>query len=522
MNAPKAVSFTLAQMIPLADIVASPTNPRKTFDQSSLDELTASVRAHGVIQPILVRPVGNTTKHFELVAGERRWRAAKAAGLAEIPATVRTLSDLETLELQVVENLQRSDLHPLEEAEGYEQLMKKHGLTADDLAAKVGKSKAYIYARLKLTALTAAGREAFYAGKLNPSTALLVARLSPAKVQDEALKEITAFDYRGEPLSVRTAAETIQRAYMLQLDRAPFKPSDEKLLPKAGSCTACPKRTGNQPELFADVKSGDVCTDKVCFAAKRTAHCTRQRQAAEAEGYSVVSGNDAKRYLNYGTGVGGYVRLDDPCPQDEKWRSYARILGKEVANAHTVMVEDQQTHELVACAKRDDLKLALEVKGIATPRDRSAEAPGSVIERKAPRAVRFRRDIRLALLRALYDQPLERISWQDIVEITLRFLGYDVEQDLLKVAGLDAEQDDLRPQLEKLGVLELTRLMLLHTCDTHSGENLEAICGRRGIDIDAISKAAIAAGQEREKAEKAAASEAAKAKATKPAKKAKA
>lgn len=149
--------MTTPNSLALEAIVASKTNPRKHFDAAALKELAESIAKHGVLQAILVRPNGADGK-FELVAGERRWRAAKLAQLDRIPVTVRELSDTEALELQVVENLQRTDLHPLEEAEGYESLMKcQHAdgrtYTADEIAAKVGKSRSYVYSRLKYTAL---------------------------------------------------------------------------------------------------------------------------------------------------------------------------------------------------------------------------------------------------------------------------------------------------------------------------------------------------------------------------------
>jgi ParB/RepB/Spo0J family partition protein len=139
--------------VPLAKITPSTTNPRKSFPKDKLDELTDSVKRLGVLQPILLRPL-NGGGTYELVAGERRYRASKAAGLTDIPATVRELTDAEVLEIQVIENLQRSDPHELEEAEGYERCSSAHPsgekYTVDEIAAKVGKSRSYVFGRLKL------------------------------------------------------------------------------------------------------------------------------------------------------------------------------------------------------------------------------------------------------------------------------------------------------------------------------------------------------------------------------------
>jgi ParB/RepB/Spo0J family partition protein len=184
-----------APRIAIACITPSLTNPRKRFDEAQLAELTDSVKRHDVLQPILLRPNGKEG-HYELVAGERRFRAAKAAGLVDIPATVRELSDTDVLEIQVVENLQREDLHELEEAEGYEKLLKcTHAngekYTVEEIAAKVGKSRSYVFARLKLCALCPEARKAFYAGDLDASRALLIARIGHHDTQRQALKDVT-------------------------------------------------------------------------------------------------------------------------------------------------------------------------------------------------------------------------------------------------------------------------------------------------------------------------------------------
>lgn len=175
--------------IPLSAIALSKTNPRKHFDQGALDELTDSVRKHGVLQPVLVRRTKVQTSAngpvFELVAGERRYRAAKAAGHEQIPAVVRDLDDIEVLEIQVIENLQRTDLHPLEEADGYNQLMRK-GYDVAKIAERTGRSVKYVYDRVKLLQLTKKAQSLFLEGRFTPGHAILLARLS-AKDQERAL-----------------------------------------------------------------------------------------------------------------------------------------------------------------------------------------------------------------------------------------------------------------------------------------------------------------------------------------------
>jgi ParB family transcriptional regulator, chromosome partitioning protein len=135
------------QQISLANIVASPLQPRREFAREALDELIDSIRQRGIIQPLIVRPVNS---RFELIAGERRWRAAKEVGLAEAPAIVRQATDLEVLELSLIENLQRADLNPIEEAQAYARLASEFGMRQEDIAEKVGKSRASVANAMRL------------------------------------------------------------------------------------------------------------------------------------------------------------------------------------------------------------------------------------------------------------------------------------------------------------------------------------------------------------------------------------
>jgi ParB family transcriptional regulator, chromosome partitioning protein len=151
------------QELPITDIHESAllTNPRATFDQAALDELAASIRLRGVLQPILVRPRTHDSG-YELIAGARRLRASRLAQIATIPAHVVAFDDQAAREAAIIENLQRQDVHPLEEAEAYERLMAEDTLvTADTIAAKVGKSATYVYARLTLLRLQPDIRDAF-------------------------------------------------------------------------------------------------------------------------------------------------------------------------------------------------------------------------------------------------------------------------------------------------------------------------------------------------------------------------
>lgn len=194
--------------LPVELIDESPSNPRKLF--GDLSELTASIKESGVLQPVLVRLVG---ERYELVYGHRRLRAAKEAGLDAIPANVTQMTPEEVLTAQIVENGQRADIHPLEEADGYHRLHTEHDLSVEEIAKKVGKSKASVYARMKLADLVdQTARAAFLKGKIPASIALLIARL-PAELQEKAASEIITCGRSGDDSDVMSVREAQDYLY---------------------------------------------------------------------------------------------------------------------------------------------------------------------------------------------------------------------------------------------------------------------------------------------------------------------
>lgn len=285
----------------LSLIRISKTN-RTRFNQEALERLAVNIAAVGVVQPILIRHVTPTDAEpqiYEVVAGERRYRASIIAGMRTIPALLRTLSGLQAAEIQLIENIQREDPHPMEEADGYQQLMLTHGHTADQLAEKVNKSRAYIYGRLKLCALALDVREQFLDDKIAASTALLIARIPVPALQSRALAEI--IEPQGwpvkQPMSYRDAVAHVQSNYTMDLTVAKWSLTDAKLLTTAGACSKCPKKTGNQPELFPDIKSADVCTDPDCFKEKRGAYAEQLAVTAQKAGVPIHEGQQASLLL---------------------------------------------------------------------------------------------------------------------------------------------------------------------------------------------------------------------------------
>lgn len=141
------------QMIPVERVHPNPDQPRRSFSDDALAELADSIRVKGIIQPLIVRPAPGKPEHFEIVAGERRWRAAQIAQLHEVPVLIRDFNDTEVLEVAIIENIQRADLNPVDEAAGYRQLMEKFGHTQDQMATAMGKSRSHIANLLRLLTL---------------------------------------------------------------------------------------------------------------------------------------------------------------------------------------------------------------------------------------------------------------------------------------------------------------------------------------------------------------------------------
>src|ERR1700728_1345670 len=253
--------------VPLAELVESPTNPRKMFDNERLEELAESIRSKGVLSPLLARRLNG---HFEIVSGARRYRAALRAGLQEVPVRIVAPNDEEAHETQIIENIQRADVHPFEEAQGFLALLEREGAgyTVEKIAAKTGKAAAYIAKRLRLLDLIPAVAGAFTAGHIGIEHALLIAKLG-ADVQEEALRRCfdgyyAANDAERSLVPVSRLQAWIEQNVYLSLKSVPFSKDDEALVPEAGSCANCPKRTGFNTLLFSEVRE-DSCADAACF-----------------------------------------------------------------------------------------------------------------------------------------------------------------------------------------------------------------------------------------------------------------
>lgn len=425
----------------LVDIRISYTN-RKRFSQAKLDELAASIKAKGVAQPILIRPVTPTAEapqQYEIVAGERRFRASIMAGLPTIPAMLRNLSDVEALELQILENLQRDDPHPLEEAEGYERLMLERNYDVDQLAEKLNKSRSYVYGRLKLCALTTSVREQFLDDKFSAATALLIARIPNPSLQVKAAKEVSATDWGGNPMSYRAQRDLLRQRFMLDLKNAVFPIKDAALLDEIGSCIECPKRSGNQPDAFEGEKHENLCTDPDCFAEKTAAHSKKAKQKAEARGQTVISGEEAKKIMpnSYSNLKGGYADVDKTMWVSGGSTTYRKLLGKQLPKG--VLLESPfEPGKLITIAKIDELEdLVTQVAGSGKT-EASISAKQKAKEKQQEQAAAVERQFRRDLFIAIHDAGrVERAPFNEPEVAALLFKGCSgpAHEFLIKLYG---------------------------------------------------------------------------------------
>lgn len=263
----------------------TPDNPRRQIDVAAVPflELVASVRVHGILQPLIARPHPTEPGVLDLRAGNRRLLAAKEAGLAQVPVMVREMDDRTAMEITVLENMNREDLTPMEEARGVDALIRT-GHDLEEIAERLGKTRGWVVRRAGLLALTEQWKEWAEERKVGAAHLELIARL-PVAVQDLLYSELeddgySIAEYFFAPKSLAALRERTL-GEMRRLKLATWDPEDALLVPVAGSCTACPKRTGCHPDLFVDAEEQligeyDRCLDAQCWVLKaRASKATR-------------------------------------------------------------------------------------------------------------------------------------------------------------------------------------------------------------------------------------------------------
>jgi ParB family chromosome partitioning protein len=404
--------------LPLDSLIESPNNPRRSFDETALNELADSIKTQGILAPLVVRPVDH---HFEIVAGARRYRAAQLAGLETAPARIVELTDAQALETSIVENLQRRDVHPMEEASGYARLLAldEPKYSVEQIAAKVGKAPAFILARLKLVELVPAVVEAFTQDEIGLGHALLLAKLQPAQ-QEEALNACYQEQYTSGSkskrilLPVRNLQQWIEHNILLELAAAPFSKEDAALVPEAGACVDCLKRTGHNVLLFEGIAAQhDSCSDPKCYAAKVDAH-VRQTIAAKPKLVQISTAYSPQKDGSAAVPRNKYVEIRSEKPTNPKQRDWPEYKTCKFTT-EAIVTEGSEKGELRRICSNPDCPIHHAHKQRTT-----ADAVIKAEQEKRRREEAMAQTTGLRVLKAIGDAVPVRLMKRDLLFVVER------------------------------------------------------------------------------------------------------
>jgi ParB/RepB/Spo0J family partition protein len=382
--APKTLEHIVEVLI--EDIAPSviPNYRQRKGSQEKLDELVASIRKRGILSPLVLRR--RSIGLLELVFGHRRLKAAEKAGLTSVPCVIREYDDEAVLDARMIENAAREDVHPLDEAAEYAEALKR-GHSAQAIAEKLGQSVRYVLQRLALNELCSAGQLALEQGYISLEVAVLIARLPGEKTQNAALDRVNCDrgGYTEGVMLLETARAEIESHVMLGLSDAPFRLDDAELVPAAGPCTTCRKRTGNQAELFGDATSGDLCIDAPCHRSKLDALHQLKVKQAKVEGVAVVPAKKAREVIDgaFGFAVGELVRLDARVQVGKAEKEVRQVFGKELPPV--TIAQDPRSGLTVELVPRAALQAAVGKADKAAPADPKKVDAKAKAEREAER-----------------------------------------------------------------------------------------------------------------------------------------
>lgn len=450
-----------ATTMPLAMLRPSELNPRKTFPAESLRELADSLREHGLLQPIICRPFGSNIDHvndewinveaFEVICGERRLRASKLANIERVPVIIRPMNDDQVLALMLVENDQREDVLPSEQAAAYRAMVDQVGAEATAKAA--GKPIAFVRATARLALLPKWCLDRVDDGTLSRSAAAVIARVPGETPRERAAAEsLGVWVHDGDPWptgkklalevaaalknengreawNVREAKQFIRQRYCRELKGAPFNRKALDLIPDVGSCDDCPKRAGNDPELLAEGVREDVCTDTNCYASKVWAWKLDAENFAREKGWLDPQIEWPQHYYG-GIPQAGWLKLDEKIVRytgDAMLRQLAdaghenkllkTVLGKDYAPRYFTISPKDEPLELV---KASDVRKHLIAEGVLKK------------EKKQPKP----KDVPLSKCTIDNDKPLRladvepsKLPDDELRDIALGWLAGDADPD---------------------------------------------------------------------------------------------
>ena len=473
--------------IKLTDIYPDPEN-RKVggFDEIKLKELSNSIKSIGVMQPIIVRK--KSSGGYDLIAGERRWRASKLANRETIPSVVKVLTDEDVLHFQIIENLQREDIHPLDECHGFFRLMTGSlAYTPRDIAIEIGKSESYVTQRLKLKNLIPKAVEAFEENKIHLGHAILIARLE-SDGQIEALKYTIPSHHWESQATVKLLREWIERNIYLNLTKAVFSKKDNNLIKEASACLACNKRTDWDPALFPEINDEAFCLDAKCFNAKLEQHIENQKELDIPHIAGDYSKPPEGAYKMYEV-TQWNPDWDDPDPQDN------------------IEVPDKLTFEECLVVTGPDRGKIVLARIDSETDDEDEESPEEIKKRKAEQREDdiLRKQFEI-FNDKVFKEILENLKAQDYMIVSKEFLVLTIKAlldtqimyhiDLTKKAHgwVETEQEDIFSELTNLNTYELITLLqeiiieglIPGWWDKESDTTFTDFAKEKGVDIESL------------------------------------
>lgn len=529
----------------LTNLHESPFNHRRRFNDKTIAELAQDIYEVGLQQPLLVRRLtlsvdgviafnkahpdraGEHDGQYEIVFGARRFRACKVAELATVPCMVRELTDGESRRLQISENLQREDVHPIEEAEGFFALLgdKEQPITVDELCAQVAKSRSHVYGRLKLLQAVPQVRDACLAGDIDSQVALLIARLRVPKLQEKALAAIKGEYYDlgdGGKKSFRNIQGLLKDNFTLGLKEAIFDTQDALLVEEAGACGDCPKLLANAPEYadLLDIKEGhnygyhrpaspQTCTDPDCFDAKKKQHLKNRATELEQAGKTVIAGAKARAAVDqYGNVKGSYIALKD-VKAELKVAGNAKKEKAALKDIPVVTIQDPRTgktHEAVALADAQAAGIKTEPapkSGGSSRTNSDYAAQQKKRDAEAARQAKFNQELLSRVRATVATQPRSAFDLRLMAISALQSLAsyeYDEEREALcKLWGLDPEalsdDEEIAHALDQVGGENIPLLLLdcafirdisIATYDGEEPSSLLAAAQQYGVDVEAL------------------------------------
>lgn len=488
--------------LPLKEIIPNKNNPRSEVDKNNLAELADSIKAVGIINPITVRNLNKDAMEeaingnkFEIVSGERRFKAAEIAGLKTIPVIIRDLSDDQMMEVIIIENLQRKEVHPLDEATGFDFLMKTGRYKEEAIGDKVGKPASYVAKRLKLLNLIDQVKESFRKNELTLGHALEFARLNERQ-QDKMVKWMENNKY-SNPTAARLK-DAIQQTFHLKIKDAVFDTEDDLLLEDlpgkhkyAGvlSCKMCPKRTGFNTNLFDDI-TDDVCTDPECYNAKLTAHIQKTKSTYGEKGKPIVEYQHIEAQPSK---EGVFTRKSDLVLIDKKNKKCPSAIDAIVTKIGPYHYDfNKQVGDIVKICKDPECKVHKRTKQVNVQMGSSSVKMTEAEKKKMEKAKLESQVINLAqtkavmaiikklkyplddlILNELIDTIIDSWDWQNYM-VDCKFItaeeidGFDFEKYLSKHSNLDRmkllagymlyDRNDLASKLYKKYRVDMAKL----------------------------------------------------------------